>query len=102
MMSDTTTTEVQDAEILQKRLAGRTFAAISRDLELRKPIDAQRAFQRAFRRLPSDEQDAVRVQESARLDRLAERVRSDTDKSDEDRTRSLEAIERLRKLTASA
>jgi hypothetical protein len=87
-----------DDEVLRLRSNGRAFARISRDLDLGSPLDAQRAFQRAVHRLPSDRQDQVREQESSRLDRLAERVHADVSKSDEDRTRRLAAIERLRGL----
>jgi len=90
--------EVLDGEVLRLRSSGRTFARISRDLELARSVDAQRAFQRAVSRLPSVEQHQVREQESSRLDRLAERVNADTTAPDEDRTRRLAAIERLRGL----
>jgi hypothetical protein len=92
--------EALDGEVLRLRSSGRAFARISRDLELERPVDAQRAFQRAVRRLPVGEQDQVRQQESSRLDRLAERVNADTTKPAEDRTRRLAAIERLRGLLA--
>jgi hypothetical protein len=92
--------EALDGEVLRLRSSGRAFARISRDLELERPVDAQRAFQRAVGRLPVGEQDQVRQQESSRLDRLAERVNADTTKPVEDRTRRLAAIERLRGLLA--
>jgi hypothetical protein len=90
--------ETTDGEVLRLRSSGRAFARISRDLHLGGPLDAQRAFQRAVHRLPTGERDQVRAQESSRLDRLAERVHADTSGSDEDRTRRLAAIERLRGL----
>jgi hypothetical protein len=90
--------ETLDCEVLKLRRAGRAFARISRELELKRPADAQRAFQRAVLRLPAGEQEAVRLQESSRLDRLAQRVTADTETSSEDRTRRLAAIERLRGL----
>jgi AraC-like DNA-binding protein len=91
-------TDTRDGEVLRLRSSGRTFARISRDLEFERPLDAQRAFKRAVHRLPSDQQDQVRQQETSRLDRLAARVNADTDGSDEDRARRLVAIERLRGL----
>jgi len=90
--------EALDGEVLRLRSSGRAFARISRDLELGRPADAQRAFQRAVRRLPLAEQRKVRVQESSRLDRLAVQVNADTTRPAEDRTRRLAAIERLRGL----
>jgi hypothetical protein len=89
-------TEVVDAEVLRQRRVGRSFAGISRDMGLSRPLDAQRAFQRAFGRLPEDEQAQVRDQESSRLDRLAAKVNGDASTTPEDRTRRLAAIDRLR------
>jgi hypothetical protein len=94
--------ETLDGEVLRLRRSGRAFGRISRDLELKRPVDAQRAFQRAVRRLPEEEQEAVREQESSRLDRLAEQVTADTGSSAEDRARRLVAIERLRNLLTPA
>jgi hypothetical protein len=88
--------ETVDGEVLRLRSAGRAFARISRDLGLARPVDAQRAFQRAVRRLPDEEQAQVREQESSRLDRLVARVNADTTKPAEDRSRRLAAIDRLR------
>jgi hypothetical protein len=84
-----------DTEVLRMRSKGRAFAGISRDLGMGRPVEAQRAFQRAVRRLPEGEQDSVRQEESARLDRLTARVSADGAKP-EDRVRRLAAIDRLR------
>jgi hypothetical protein len=93
--------EAIDGEVLRLRGCGRAFARISRDLQLERPLDAQRAFRRAVRRLPRPEQDTVRQQESARLDRLAEKVNADTDKTLEEKARRLAAVERLRRVLTS-
>jgi hypothetical protein len=90
-----------DGEVLRRRSSGQAFARISRELRLERPLDAQRAFQRAVRRLPRPEQDTVCQQESARLDRLAETVNADTDKPPEEKARRLAAVERLRALLTS-
>lgn len=90
--------EALDGEVLRLRTEGRAFARISRDLGLGRSVDAQRAFQRAFRRLPAAKQAVVRKTESDRLDRLASLVKADTSGPDTDRTRRLAAIERLRGL----
>jgi hypothetical protein len=90
--------EAIDGEALRLRSGGRAFARISRDLRLERPVDAERAFQRAVRRLPPQEQAEVRKQESSRLDRLAQKVVADTDKPVEEKARRLAAVERLRGL----
>ncbi len=88
--------EALDTEVLRMRSKGRAFAGISRDLGLSRPVEAQRAFQRAVRRLPDGEQDSVRQEESARLDRLTARVSADASKPEADRVRRLATIDRLR------
>jgi hypothetical protein len=46
--------------------------------------------------LPAGEQDRVRREEAARLDRLAAQVHADSSLSVEDRARRLAVVERLR------
>jgi hypothetical protein len=92
--------EAIDREVLRLRSTGRAFARISRELGLEKPVDAQRAFRRAVRRLPTGDQAEVRQAESLRLDRLTARVNADTTKTADDRVRRLAAIDRLRALVA--
>lgn len=88
--------EALDDKVLRLRGEGQTFARISRDLELDRGADAQRAFVRALRTLPASDADRVRAEEMSRLDRLAEHVRADTRRNDTDRARQLRSIERLR------
>jgi hypothetical protein len=88
--------ESVDSEVLRLRSTGRAFARISRDLGLERGVDAQRAFHRAVRGLPVAERERVRGEEMSRLERLAERVRGDTTKSDLDRARQLKVIDRMR------
>ena len=90
--------EAIDGDVLRLRSSGQAFARIRRDLRLKRPGDAQRAFRRAIHRLPPGEQAQVRQQESSRLDRLADKVAADTDMPVEDKTRRLAAVERLRGL----
>ena len=92
--------ESVDSEVLRLRGTGQAFARISRDLGLARPVDAQRAFQRAIHRLPSSEQVQARQQETSRLDRLEARVNADTTTPEDDRARRLAAIDRLRALVA--
>lgn len=93
-MSDVS--ESVDSEVLRLRSQGRSFARISRELGLERALDAQRAFQRAVRSLQAEEGGRVRGEEASRLDRLADRVRTDETKSDLDRARQLKAIDRMR------
>jgi hypothetical protein len=72
------------------------YARISRDLGLERAADAEQAFRRAVRRLPTPDAMRVREEEVARWDRLAERVRADTTKNEMDRARQLKTIERMR------
>ena len=69
--------ESVDEKVLRLRGEGQPYARISRDLGLDRGADAQRAFVRALRQLPDSDATRVRAEELSRLDRLAERVRSD-------------------------
>jgi hypothetical protein len=88
--------ETVDEKVLQLRRQGLAYARISRDLSLASASDAQQAFRRAVRRLPSPDATRVREEELARLDRLAERVRADTGRTDLERARQLKTIDRMR------
>lgn len=88
--------ETVDDEVLRRRRRGQAYARISRELGLDRAADAQQAFRRAMGRLPAVDAQQVRDEEMSRLDRLAERVRADTSKSDKDRARQLKTIERMR------
>jgi hypothetical protein len=85
-----------DDEVLRLRGQGQTYARIARDLGLERAADAQQAFRRAMRRLPSEDAERVRGEESSRLDVLADRVRADTGRNDVERARQLRTIERVR------
>jgi hypothetical protein len=85
-----------DEKVLQLRQQGLAYARISRDLGLERAADAQQAFRRAVRRLPTPDAVRVREDEVSRLDRLAERVRADTSKNEMDRARQLKTIDRMR------
>ena len=88
--------ETVDEKVLRLRGEGRPYARISRDLGLDRGADAQRAFVRALRRLPTSDARQIRAEELSRLDRLAERVRVDSSHNDVDRARRLKTIERMR------
>ena len=88
--------ETVDEQVLQLRGQGQAYARISRDLGLQRAAEAQKAFRRALRRLPTSDAKRVRSEELARLDHLAERVRADTSRNEPDRDRQLKTIELLR------
>ncbi len=88
--------ETVDEKVLRLRGEGQPYARISRDLGMDRGADAQRAFVRALRRLPTSDAKRVRAEEVSRLDRLAARVRGDAKQNDTDRARRLKTIERLR------
>ncbi len=88
--------ETIDERVLELRGQGQAYARISRDLGLDRAADAQQAFRRALLRLPAIDADRVRGEELSRLDRLAERVRTDTSRNEMDRARQLKTIERMR------
>lgn len=88
--------ETVDEKVLRLRGEGQPYARISRDLGLDRAADAQLAFLRALRALPTADATRVRGEEVSRLDRLAERVRADAKHNDMDRARRLKTIERMR------
>ena len=88
--------EAIDDQVLHLRGKGQAYARISRDLGFERTADAQQAFRRALRRLPTIDATRVRSEELSRLDRLAERVRADTSRNELDRTRQMKTIERMK------
>lgn len=88
--------ETVDEKVLRLRSEGYPYVRISRNLGLQRGSDAQKAFVRALRGLPSADAKRVRAEEGTRLDRLAERVRGDAEQTDMDRARRLKTIERMR------
>lgn len=88
--------EAVDDDVLRLRSEGQAYARISRDLGMERPADAQQAFRRALGRLPAGDAERVRGEELTRLDRLAERVRTDASRNEMDRARQLKSIERMR------
>ncbi len=87
----------RDEQALVLRDEGRSFVGIARELELEGVLGANTAFNRALRRRPPAEQVTLRSREAARLDALGERVRRREDLSEEEVTRRLRSLQRLRK-----
>lgn len=88
--------ETVDQTVLRLRGEGQPYARISRHLGLDRGADAQKAFMEALARLPDSDAKQIRADELSRLDRLAERLRSDAEQNDLDRARRLKTIERMR------
>jgi hypothetical protein len=91
----------RDGEVLALREQGRSYATIARALGLEGASQANAAFMKALRRLPSAEQESLRSHEMARLDALGERLRRRSDLNETERARRGRSLDRLRKrLTA--
>ncbi|MDA8301542.1 MAG: hypothetical protein M0005_08335 [Actinomycetota bacterium] len=91
----------RDGEVLALREQGRSYATIARALGLEGAIQANTAFMKALRRLPSAEQESLRRHEMARLDALGERLRQRSDLDEAEKARRGRSLDRLRKrLTA--
>lgn len=88
--------ETVEEKVLRLRGQGQPYARICQNLGLERAAQAQKAFRRALRRLPASDAKRVRAEEVSRLDRLAERVRSDAKQNEMDRARRLKTIERMR------
>jgi hypothetical protein len=85
-------------QALVMRDEGRSFAGISRILELDGARAANAAFNRALRGRPSAERALLRSREGARLDALASRLRGRDDLSVEEVVRQLRALKHQRKV----
>lgn len=85
-----------DEQALDRRVKGEAFSKIAKTLGMARSIDANRAFIRALNLRPPAEQSAIREQESRRLDRLAEAVRSNTALDAAEAEKRLQTIEQLR------
>jgi hypothetical protein len=85
-----------DREALELREGGASYSAIARHLELRRAVDAHRAFIRALHGLSHEERSNVTGNEERRLDALESRIRErDADKPDKI-ARRIEAVGQLR------
>lgn len=87
----------RDSEVLALREQGRSFARIARDLGFEGATQANAAFMRALRRLPTAEQESLRSHEMARLNALGERLRQRPDLDDAEKERRGQRLDRLRK-----
>lgn len=85
-----------DDRALELRRKGKGLKSIAAELGLGRAVDANRAFNRALRRRPPEEQAVFRAEEEDRLDKLADAVRRDDTMSPEVLERRLRSVERLR------
>lgn len=86
----------QDQMVLELRSKGHSFGAIARKVGIPSAPLALEAFNRALRTHPADVQERIRREEDARLDALAEHVRSDTSLDAETIEKRLRVIDRMR------
>jgi len=87
----------RDSEVLALREQGRSFASIARALGFEGAIQANAAFMKALRRLPTAEQESLRSHELARLNALGERLRQRSDLDETEMARRSRSLDRLRK-----
>jgi hypothetical protein len=89
-------TTLSDNRVLELRQQGRSFAGIANVLGYERPRDAWLAFNRALRRHPPQEQADLRRAEVARLQSLTDTLRARKDLTQEEQTRRLALVERMR------
>src|ERR1700736_5847276 len=90
------TAACDEDKVLDLRGQGRSFAGIALTLGLGRPHQANDAFNRALRRKPPAERDALRGQELVRLDALADGVRAHPERGPDGVARRLRTVARLR------
>jgi hypothetical protein len=83
-------------KVLELRDQGKCFAGIAKTLGLDRACQANDAFNRALRRQPATERDALRGRELIRLDTLADSVRAHPERGADGVARRLRTVARLR------
>jgi ANTAR domain/GAF domain len=83
-------------KVLELRVQGKSFTGIAKTLGLGRPHEANDAFNRAMRRKPPTERDALRGRELIRLDALADGVRAHPERGPDGVARRLRTVARLR------
>ncbi len=83
-------------KVLALRDQGKCFAGIAQTLGLGRACHANDAFNRALRRKPPAQRDALRGRELARLETLADNVRAHPERGAEGVARRLRTVARLR------
>ncbi|MGB7051215.1 MAG: hypothetical protein WBG41_06580 [Acidimicrobiales bacterium] len=85
-----------DREALELRERGASYSAIARSLELRRAVDAHRAFIRALQGMSGEERVRLTGNEERRLDELETRIRERDAGKPEKIARRIEAVGQLR------
>jgi len=91
-----------DDQVLTLRSQSIRFGKIAETLGLGRASDANEAFNRALRRRPPEEQATIRSEENRRLDRLANAIKADETRTEQDVEKRMRAVERLRSRLAEA
>ena len=86
----------QDDQVLKLRAAGQSFATIARTTGYGRAAECRDAFSRALRRRPVDERAALRLQEVARLDAMADVFPKSPKLEEAEIAERLRAVDRLR------
>lgn len=87
----------RDQEAFRRRVGGRSFGAIARELEFRNAPAATEAFLRVLRQQDDTVRAQVRVEEHQRLDDLEGHVANDADLEPDVRSRRLAVVARMRR-----
>lgn len=87
-----------DAQVVDMRTAGRSFALIAHQLDLANATEAQDRFLRSMRNSADDLREQMRREELDRLEGLAENLRCRANLSEEERAGLLRSVAQLRDL----
>jgi hypothetical protein len=85
-----------ERRLIALRRAGKSYAAMARELNLARPRDATNAFIRAVRHAAPTDRTVLCDEELARLTKLEQRIRANEDLAPFDRDRQLDVISHLR------
>lgn len=87
-----------DAQVVDMRTAGRSFALIAHQLDLANATEAQDRFLRSMRNSADDLREQMRREELDRLEGLAENLRCRANLSEDERAGLLRSVAQLRDL----
>ena len=90
------TPPASSTDVIDLREAGRSYAAIARELTMPSSVQAQMAFLRAVRRCPEQERIHLVERELGRLDNLEKKIRAGTDQDPNRVSQQLAAVKKLR------
>jgi len=87
----------RDQRAFALRSDGQSFARVAAQLGMPRAVDAVAAFNRALRLLPVEQRQDHVDAELARLDRLAQKLKTASEPDGPETTRRLAVLEKLRK-----